>query len=178
MRVSVTASSNLPGTSANSPAKSPTSCGDQIIPAAHTAPTINISAVNNVSALQAARAAREDRGEKPGIDAAGGETRVLEDRGMQSDIGRNTDHLRPREGRLHGLKHRSPVRAADNDLRQERIVEGSDDRTGERGPRIEPNTRAAGRTICGQPTVIWNEVVCGVLRRHATLDCKAVRRDL
>ena len=63
-------------------------------------------------------------------------------------------------------------------LHQQRIEVGRDDRAGEGGAGVEPDAHAAGRAIGGDPAVVGEEAVLGVLGGDAALNRRPHRLDL
>src|SRR5437588_157981 len=67
--------------------------------------------------------------------------------------------------------------AVGGDLDQQRVVEGGDDGAGEGGAGVEADADAAGGAVVGEPAVVGQEAVGGVLGRHPALDGVAVGAD-
>ena len=116
--------------------------------------------------------------DEPRRAAAGEKVGMRDEVDEERDVGlhaADTEFLQAALDVAGGLLVGQPPR---RHLHQQRVEVGRDDRAGEGGAGVEPDAHAAGRAIGGDPAVVGEEAVLGVLGGDAALNRRPHRLDL
>src|SRR5258706_5697691 len=116
--------------------------------------------------------------EERGREFAGAKLRVVHNIFDEGDIRFHAANAEFAEGAVHTLTSFGKICAPGRDFDEKRIVIGGEHRAGISGAAIKTDTKACGRTIGGNFSVVGCEVVLRVLGGHATLESGAIERNI
>src|SRR4029077_19304232 len=135
---------------------------------------VSTRAISATALLLPGAVALEQACEEARVDAAAGEIRVGEDRGVQSEVGGDARHVCARDGRAHRVEYAGAIGTADDDLRHERVVKGRHAGTG-LDVRIDPDVRPARPGGQGHRAGTGLKVAPGILGVDAAFHRAAAR---
>ncbi len=116
--------------------------------------------------------------EEGGRDFAGAKLRMVHNIFDEGDICFHAANAEFAQGAVHTLTSFGKICAPGCNFDEKRIVIGGKHRAGISGSAIETNTETRGRTIGGDFPVVGGEVFFRILGGHATLESRAIERDI